>query len=85
MTITKEELAAREEKAQDEGFIKFVDDPMTRMGLSMLALDNEKMDMLNTVMRASFERGFQTGVGNATINFLEAVVGRKLRGGTDAR
>lgn len=79
MTITKEEMLVREEKALDEGFIKFVDDPMTRMGLSMLALDNAKMEMLNTIMRATFERGFHNGSANSAINFLEAVVGKKMR------
>lgn len=75
--MAKDEAAAQQAKEQSNkklSFDKFMDEPTTRMMLSMIPATDEKREVLETLVQASYERGWQNGSGNTAGSFLEVII-----------
>lgn len=70
-----EQVAIREAKSRQrkkEGFSRFMDQPATRMMLSMIPAGEHK-EVLETLLQETFNFGFSAGCGDAMGDMLEAL------------
>jgi hypothetical protein len=75
MTTSEEQTAAREAKSRQrkkDGFSRFMDQPATRMMVSMVPADEKQV--LQTLLQETFNAGFSTGSGDALGDILEAML-----------
>ena len=67
------EMEAREKAAKRDGFAKWMDQPATRMMLSMIP-PSEKQEVLQTLLQETFNAGYQSGSGQMISSVFEAVI-----------
>lgn len=70
---TSEQREKNTEKAKVDGFRKFMDQPITRMGLSALGPIKEG-DTLNLLLSAAFEAGFSAGGGECLSDLMTSLL-----------
>lgn len=68
------EVQERKNEARSKAeFDKWLDEPMVRLGLSMIPA-GENADALRMLLRSAFDAGVKVGSGNMAMSFLEAVL-----------
>lgn len=72
MTTNTAELEAKEKQDKKDGFAKWMDQPATRMMLSMIP-PGEKQEVLGTLLQETYSAGYSNGAGRATVSFVEAI------------
>lgn len=71
----EEQIATREAKTikqRKDAFARFMDQPATRMMVSMIPA-GEKQEVLETLLQETFNYGFNCGSGNAMGEVVEAL------------
>lgn len=67
MSITKQQFEQKQLDAKNQGFRKWMQEPMTRALMSTVpACEN-----LEVLLQAAFESGFGSGSGATAVSFLE--------------
>lgn len=73
------DIEARERKSaikKKAGFDRWLDDPMVRMGMSMIP-SGERADGLRMLLQSAFEAGYGVGCGDILGDMLEGMLKRK--------
>lgn len=70
---TAAELEADERIYRKDSFSKWMDQPATRMMLSMIP-PSEKQEVLGTLLQETFNAGYNAGAGKTAGTFLEALL-----------
>ena len=70
------ELDRKAEVHKKEGFAKWMDEPMVRMGLSMIPKGDHE-DALKMLLQSAFQAGFGAGSGNMLASVVESVLKNK--------
>ncbi len=70
MTIV--EFEARDRADKKAGFAKWMDQPATRMMLSMIPA-SEHREVLETLLEETYNAGFGSGAGKTAVSFLETI------------
>lgn len=71
--MTVAERGAKTKAAQKTAFDKWMDQPACRLMLSMLPPMEEKREVLETLLRETFNAGWDAGGGSTAGMFLEAI------------
>jgi hypothetical protein len=76
--VTQEETQREAEHRanQDRAFNRFLSDPMTRMGMSMIP-PGEHPDALKLLLRSAFDAGAGAGVSSMMIGLMGAMIKRR--------
>lgn len=72
MLKTPAEMEAKDKAAKKDGFAKWMDQPATRMMLSMIPA-SEKQEVLETLLQEAFNAGYQAGGGQMIGSVFESV------------
>jgi len=67
------ELERRAEVQKKDAFTKWQDEPMVRMGLSMIP-SGDHQDALKMLLQSAFNAGFSAGSGNMLSTVVEALI-----------
>lgn len=70
--INKEQFEARQKIAKREGWHRFMEQPATKMLISMLPPGDHTIE----VLRVAWEDGFSYGAGDTMVEFLKIVIGK---------
>lgn len=71
--MTAAERETKEKAARKAGFAKWMDQPATRMMMSMIPT-GEKPEVLETLLQETFNAGFNSGSGDMAGSFLEVML-----------
>lgn len=74
--MAQEEMRAREARSENkkkDRFAKWLDEPMTRMGLSFIPA-GEHQDGLRLLLQSAFDAGFNCGAGDAMSDVVEHLI-----------
>jgi hypothetical protein len=83
--MTKElEREARNEQRLNSSFEKWLSQPMTRMGISMIPA-GDRDDALRFLLRSAFDAGADTGAGNVAGEMASAILESMMKKDKDAR
>lgn len=66
------EMEARDKVAKRDGFAKWMDQPATRMMVSMIPA-SEKQEVLETLLQEAFNAGYQSGGSQMVGSVFKAV------------
>lgn len=72
------EFEADQKSRQKDGFDRWMDQPATRMMMSMIP-PSERPEVLETLLKETFNAGFGAGTGATAGSFLEAMIGGLLK------
>lgn len=72
------EMEAKDKIAKRDGFAKWMDQPATRMMLSMIP-PGEKQEVLETLLQETFNAGYQTGSGQMILSVFESMMSKERR------
>lgn len=79
------EMEAKDKSDRKEGFARWMDQPATRMMLSMIP-PGDKQEVLETLLQETYNAGFGAGSGKTAGSFLEAILkGMDKRSSRDDR
>lgn len=73
MQLETKEREAKKEFAMNSAFDKWLAEPMTRMGLSMIP-KADKDDAVKLLLRSAFDAGAAAGSGNTAGEFIGAML-----------
>lgn len=68
--IDKAEIDKRSAAGKKDGFIKFLDDPMVRMGISMIP-EGDGRDTLKMLLQSAFNCGYDHGAAMVAVSMVE--------------
>lgn len=68
-----EAMQRKTEVRKKAAFEKWLDEPMVRMGISMIPA-GERADALRMLLQSAFESGCNCGAGDVTVQMLESVM-----------
>ena len=72
-TTTSEDKVALRDAAKNESFARFLEDPMTKLAVSMIPpADNP--DVFKMLLQSAFEAGYSHGSGSVLSSFLEVML-----------
>lgn len=71
---TQKEFEARTNGKRREAFDRWMDEPLTRMTVSMIPSSDRHRDALITLLRSAFETGFNCGGAAFAIDVLDSVL-----------
>lgn len=71
--MTMAEREAKEVQKRREGFSKWLEQPATKMMMSMIP-PGEHPDAMKTLLQSTYEQGWSNGSGACTGDFLEAIL-----------
>lgn len=74
--ITRDQAEQAMKASRKAAFQRFMDQPVTRMMVSMVPPTPNNPELLETLLEATFERGF--GVGTAEVSLM--LIGRMVEG-----
>ena len=66
------ETEARSKANQKAAFAKWMDQPATRMMMSMIPA-SDRPEVLETLLQETFGAGFASGSGDTAVSFLETI------------
>ena len=72
-TDEKISSATKEQSQKKEAFARFMDQPSTRMMVSMIP-PGEKQEVMGTLLQETFNAGWGGGAGNTAGSFLDAIL-----------
>ena len=75
-TAKAAELDRKAELHKKESFAKWMDEPMVRMGLSMIPKGDHE-DALKMVLQSAFQAGFAAGSGHMLSSMVESLLKKK--------
>lgn len=78
MIKTKAEFEAEQKLLRKEGYSLFMDQPATRMMLSMIP-PGEKQDVLETLLQETYNSGFSCGSATALISVMDSMISREIK------
>jgi hypothetical protein len=73
------DIAAREQRSAEKkktGFEKWLDEPMVRMGMSIIPA-GERPESLKLLLQSAFDAGYGVGVGDVLFDMIENIVTKK--------
>jgi hypothetical protein len=73
MAITEIEREAKKQAQINSSFEKWLANPMTRMGMSMIP-KSENDDAVRLLLRSAFDAGADAGAGSTAGDFLGAIM-----------
>ena len=71
--INKQELDAKTVTGKKDGFAKFLEDPMVRMGMSMIP-PGDKQEALSMLLQSAFNCGYDHGAAMVAVSMVEALL-----------
>lgn len=71
--IDKTEVEKRSAIGKRDGFAKFLDDPMIRMGMSMIPA-GDKQEALKMLLQSAFNSGFDHGSAMVAVSMVELLL-----------
>lgn len=78
MLMTEQARKAKTEQSHNAAFDKWLSNPMTRMGVSMIPA-GDKDDALRLLLRSAFDAGTEAGSGSTAGEFLNVILDGMLK------
>lgn len=75
--MSRDDFKLESARAVQDGFNAFLQQPMTKMGISLLPPHPEHTELLEQLLRSAYEAGFNTGQANMAVQMIESLVNKK--------